>query len=96
MMIIWFMFCFSLAATMLLFCGFEIFYIFVNAPKCGMTRFWALVPLFSKLFGLLLFIYIFTKRKQDGDIVANTTTCPHCNCKFNEETNICPICGEEI
>lgn len=95
-MIIWFMFCFSLAGLMLLFCGFEIFYIFTNAPKCGISRLWALVPLFSKLFGLIMFIYVFTKRKQDGDMATNTTTCPYCNCKFNDDTSICPICGAEI
>lgn len=91
---LWCGFCLLIAATVIGFTIFEVIYIFVNAPKCEMTRFWAIVPLVSRLFGLILFIYVFTRKKQGK--TAKTTTCPNCQCKLNQNSNVCPICGATI
>lgn len=69
----------------------EIVYILVTAPKCGMSRWWALVPLFSNLFGLIVFILVRSARKQN--IPGATVQCPRCNGVHPMGTTACSICG---
>ena len=69
-------------------------YIFFAAPKCGMSRLWALVPLFSSLIGLLVFIVIRSNRKATGN--SRTVVCPTCNGVHPEGTNECSICGTKL
>ena len=54
-----------------------IIYIFIEAPKCNMSRLWALVPLFSSLLGLLVFIVVRSASKSKSK--TNTFICPVCN-----------------
>ncbi len=72
----------------------EIAYIFITAPKCGMSRFWALVPLFSNLFGLLVFIVIRSNRMSTSN--DRTVTCPTCNGVHPLGTTECSICGTKL
>ena len=69
----------------------EMTYIFIAAPKCGMSRFWALVPLFSNFAGLIVFIVV----RSSGKKISNkhTVTCPTCNCVHPVGTDICSVCG---
>ena len=76
------------------FCIAEIVYIFVTAPKCGMSRFWALVPLFSNFFGLIVFIMVRSSRMTSGG--KNTVICPTCNCVHPCGTTVCSICGAKF
>ena len=72
----------------------EITYIFITAPKCGMSRFWALVPLFSNFFGLLVFLVVRSSHKATAR--TNTFTCPVCNSIHPNGTAVCSICGNHF
>lgn len=72
----------------------EITYIFITAPKCGMSRFWALVPLFSNFVGLLVFIIVRSNRKACSN--THIITCPTCNSRHSEGTIECSICGTKL
>ena len=72
----------------------EIIYILIEAPKCGMTRFWALVPLFSNFFGLLVFIVIRSNRISTAS--NRTVVCPTCNGVHPLGTTECSICGTKL
>lgn len=69
----------------------EIAYIFISAPKCGMSRLWALVPLFSNVLGLIVFIAVRSNRKTTS--TENKIICPTCNGVHPVGTTICSICG---
>ncbi|MBO5798229.1 MAG: hypothetical protein J6R77_07815 [Clostridia bacterium] len=72
----------------------EIVYILVTAPKCGMSRWWALVPVFSNLLGLIVFILVRSARKQTAS--GHTIQCPRCNGIHPVGTPVCPICGTAL
>lgn len=72
----------------------EIIYIFIAAPKCGMSRFWALVPLFSNFFGLIVFIVVRSNRKTSTS--THTITCPTCSSVHPAGTTECSICGTKL
>lgn len=72
-----------------------IVYIFIEAPKSGMSRLWALMPLFSHVIGLVVFIVIRSERKRTG-VSANTITCPTCNGVHPYGTTVCSICGTRL
>ena len=72
----------------------EIMYIFIAAPKCGMSRLWALVPLFSNLFGLIVFIVVRSNRKTSTS--THTVTCPTCSSVHPAGTTECSICGTKL
>jgi ABC-type transport system involved in cytochrome bd biosynthesis fused ATPase/permease subunit len=72
----------------------EIIYIFIAAPKCGMSRFWALVPLFSNFFGLIVFIVVRSNRKTSTS--THTVTCPTCSSVHPAGTTVCSICGTKL
>lgn len=72
-----------------------IVYIFIEAPKSGMSRWWALMPLFSHVIGLVVFIVIRSERKRSG-VSANTITCPTCNGVHPYGTAVCSICGTRL
>ncbi|MBR5022629.1 MAG: hypothetical protein IKY18_05470 [Oscillospiraceae bacterium] len=72
----------------------EIMYILIEAPKCGMSRFWALVPLFSNFFGLIVFIVVRSNRKTSTS--THTVTCPTCSSVHPAGTTECPICGTKL
>ena len=72
----------------------EMMYIFIAAPKCGMSRFWALVPLFSNFFGLIVFIVVRSNRKTSTS--THTITCPTCSSVHPAGTTECSICGTKL
>ena len=72
----------------------EIVYILVVAPKCGMSRWWALVPVFSNILGLIVFILVRSARKQS--IGGPTVQCPRCNGIHPVGTTVCSICGTAL
>lgn len=72
-----------------------IVYVIVSAPKCGMSRLWALVPIFSAFFGLLVIIYIHSRKKtspQNGKAVI----CAVCGGVHPQNTAFCSICGNAL
>lgn len=69
-------------------------YIFIEAPKCGMSRTWALVPFFSRILGILLFIVVRTGRKKIGNV--KKRTCPTCGGVHSDRTTYCPVCGTKL
>ncbi len=78
---------------------FEVIYIFKNAPKCGMTRLFALVPLFSRLFGIFVLIMVRTNCKKSesaGIKSAKKITCPTCSGVHPKGTEECSICGTKL
>ena len=72
----------------------EITYIFISAPKCGMSRLWALVPLFSNIFGLIVFIAVRSAKGTTAN--THTITCPVCNGVHPIGTTKCSICGANL
>ena len=77
----------------------EIVYIYRNAPKCDMTKLWALVPLISPLFGLFAVIYVRSTCKKMETATTGVTgkiTCPTCNGVHPNGTTVCTICGTEL
>lgn len=72
-----------------------IVYIFIAAPKCGMSRWWALVPLFSHVIGLVVFIVIRSERQKNG-AGANTFRCPTCSAVHPYGTAVCSVCGKKF
>ena len=75
--------------------GSYIVYIFIAAPKCGMSRWWALVPLFSHVIGLVVFIVIRSERQKNG-VGANTFRCPTCSAVHPYGTAVCSVCGKKF
>ena len=72
----------------------EIIYIYVTAPKCGMSRLWALAPLFSNVLGLIVFIVVKTNNKTMSP--KNKITCPTCGSVHHVGTAVCSICGTHL
>lgn len=75
-----------------------VIYIFITAPKCGMTRLWALIPIFSSVLGLLVFIVVRTNRKTISGSYGSTKTivCPTCGGVHPAGTTECSICGTKL
>jgi hypothetical protein len=67
-------------------------YIFREAPKCGMSRLWALMPLFSSFLGLIVFIVVRSSNKT----TTNKITCPTCGGVHPAGTQFCSICGRKL
>lgn len=84
---------FVMAALFLLIVA-EILYIFIEAPKCGMSRLWALVPIFSNVLGLVIFIIIRSKHK--AGVRTRKITCPTCGGVCTDDTAFCSICGTKL
>lgn len=81
--------------TIALILGFScVAYIFFAAPKCGMSRLWALAPLVSNVFGLIVFIVVCTQQKTRKKTAA--ITCPTCGGKHPVGTSFCSICGTKL
>ncbi len=74
----------------------EIGYIFVTAPKYGMSRFWALAPIVGNVFGLIVFLMLKTASKQNNQVSKNVIICPTCNGKHPCGTQVCSICGTKL
>lgn len=72
-----------------------IVYIFIAAPKCGMSRWWAVLPLFSYVLGLILFIAVRSTRKTQAASV-NTFRCPTCSAVHPYGTTVCSVCGRHF
>lgn len=72
----------------------EITYIFITAPKCGMSRWWAIVPVFSNVLGLIVFIIVCSNRKTT--VSSRTIVCPTCNSVHPLGTTECSICGTKL
>lgn len=72
----------------------EVVYIYIAAPKCGMSRLWALVPIFSNFIGLIVFIVVRSGRKTTT--ATNTIMCPTCNGVHPCGTEKCNICGTKL
>lgn len=74
----------------------EIVYIFCNAPKFGMSRLWALIPVFNVLLGLLFCIFMRSKSTGKGLVKTSKRTCPICGGKHSEDVTFCTICGNKL
>jgi len=74
----------------------EIICIYITAPKYGMTRLWAIVPIFSRIFGFIIYLVILTIRKNNTTNTTNTIMCPVCNGKHPYGTKTCSICGTRL
>lgn len=70
-------------------------YIFITAPKCGMSRAWALAPVVGNVFGLIAFILVRTASKTTA-VSTNTIVCPTCNGIHPAGTQFCNICGTKL
>ena len=70
-------------------------YIFVTAPKCGMSRAWALAPVVGNVFGLIAFIMVRTVSKTTA-VGNNTIVCPTCNGVHPAGSQFCNICGTKL
>ena len=72
-------------------------YIFIEAPKYGMTRLWALMPLVSYGLGLLAFILVRSKRKSGVKVEQiKKITCPTCGGVHPDNVTFCNICGTKL
>lgn len=85
---------FYVAAALYLLIFAEILYIFFAAPKCGMSRLWALLPIFSNVLGLIIFIFIRSKHKSG--VRTKKITCPTCGGVCTDDTTFCSICGTKL
>lgn len=74
----------------------EIGYIFVTAPKCGMSRLWALAPVVGNVFGLVVFLVLRSVAKQNTATTKNVIVCPVCNGRHPYGTDVCSICGTKL
>lgn len=74
----------------------EIGYIFVTAPKCGMSRLWALAPVIGNVFGLVVFLVLRSVAKQNTATTKNVIVCPVCNGRHPYGTDVCSICGTKL
>ena len=74
----------------------EVVYIFVTAPKFGMSRFWAIAPIIGNVFGLFVFLMLKTLAKQNTMSTANVIVCPVCNGRHPYGTSVCSICGAKL
>lgn len=83
-----------LAVTFVLLMIAEIIYILIAAPKCGMSRLWALMPLFSNILGLIVFIIVRSGRNTVS--ASNTVICPTCGSVHPTGTAVCAICGTKL
>lgn len=70
-------------------------YIFVTAPKCGMSRAWALAPVVGNVIGLIAFIMVRTASKNTAS-GTNTVVCPTCNGVHPAGSQFCNICGTKL
>ena len=73
-----------------------VIYIFIEAPKCGMSRAWALVPLVSSILGLIVFIVVRSNHKKSMPTHKNNVTCPTCGGVHSNDTDVCSICGTRL
>lgn len=72
-------------------------YIFIEAPKYGMTRLWALMPLVSYGLGLLAFILVRSKHKSGVKVEQiKKITCPTCGGVHPDKVTFCNICGTKL
>ena len=85
----------------------EIIYILVEAPKCNMSRLWAIVPIFSNILGLIVFIAVRSNRKKQMQKNAPITayvpnasggpvTCASCGSVLPAGSTVCYVCGSII
>lgn len=85
---------FYIAVLILLLFAAMIVYIFIEAPKCGMSRWWAVVPIFSNVLGIIIFIVVRQMHKAGGK--KTKITCPTCGGVCTDDTAFCPICGTKL
>lgn len=72
-------------------------YIAYVAPECGMSRLWAIAPLINNVLGLIVFIVVFTRKKNGRSRKAAVViTCPTCGGKHQEGAGFCSICGTKL
>lgn len=69
-------------------------YIYFEAPKLGMSRLWAIMPLLSYGLGLLAFIKVRSRRKALAR--ERKVICPNCGGRHPEKTAFCSICGTKL
>lgn len=86
---------FSILVLLLILAGCV--YIFIEAPKCGMSRAWAIMPLLSYGLGLLAFILVRSKRKSGVKVEQiKKITCPTCGGVHPDNVTFCNICGTKL
>lgn len=72
-------------------------YIAYAAPECGMSRWWAIAPIINNVLGLIVFIVVYTRKKNGRSRkTAVVITCPTCGGKHEEGAGFCSICGTKL
>ena len=69
-------------------------YIYVEAPKCGMSRLWALTPLFSNMVGVVIFFALRSQRKKRMN--RKNAYCTNCGAILAEGAAFCSSCGTKL
>ena len=72
-----------------------VIYIFKNAPKCGMSRLLAIIPILFPLFGFVVMLVVHSNCKNNKKS-KNVVTCPKCGGVHPVGTGFCSICGTQI
>lgn len=72
-----------------------VIYIFKNAPKCGMSRLLAIIPILLPMFGFVVMLVVRSNCKNNKKS-KNVVTCPKCGGVHPVGTSFCSICGTQI
>lgn len=71
-------------------------FILIDAPKHGMTKAWALLPLLLNILALLIYLIVRSNQKNHPANPKHTVTCPTCNSVHPKGTEQCNVCGTEL
>ena len=69
-------------------------YIYIDAPKHEMSRWWALFAVFANI--VALGIYIILRQENRKKVLPNTVICPKCGSPQTMGSNHCTNCGSRL
>ena len=73
---------------------FFILYIYINAPKHGLSRWWALLPLLFNI--VAVGIYVILRQENSKKVLPNNVICPQCGSPQTLGTIQCQNCGTRL
>lgn len=73
---------------------FSILYIYINAPKHGLSRWWALLPLLFNI--VAVGIYVILRQENSKKVLPNNVICPKCGSPQAFGTIQCRNCGTRL
>ena len=73
---------------------FSILYIYINAPKHGLSRWWALLPIIINI--VALGIYVIFRQENSKKALPNNVICPQCGSPQALGTIQCRNCGTRL